>query len=713
MRAPSTSNTVRVALVLAIGLICGLGAPAGAAESLALKRVMLSTGGVGYFEHEARVTGDAVLDLDIRLDQVDDVLKSIVVYDATGKVGTIDLPGREPLAEAFRDLPFGKAALRSPAALLQALQGAVVSVTGPRQISGRVLSITRETVTLPKTGAVSTQHRVTLHTEKGLESFLLEESQSVRLTDATLQGQVNAALAAIARHRVADRRRIAIWVTGRGARTVRVAYVVQTPLWKTSYRLTLDRDATAKTGHLQGWAVVENMTGHDWKDVGLALVSGNPVTFRQAIYQAYYVQRPEVPVEVLGRILPRPDTGTVAGQEAASASGAPGRGQPRERLKRAEKRAAGKSRSGALLRSTPPAIGGGYQSGAVAPGLADADLAAPPVARPALLAGARESATQVVFRVPGPISVASGHSFVVPIADTRVAAVRVSLYQPRTHADHPVAAAQLTNDSPSGLPGGVLTLYERDAKSGAVAYLGDAQLRTLPPKDMRMVGFALDEKIRVERESKSSSTLIKGRISQGVFSHTVVSRRTTLYRIKGVQGAPRRLIIEHPRYPGWNLPKQTNIKVELAKGAYRIALDLKPGEDRAISVVTNRPRAETLALTALGASRIRAYASSDSLSETIRDAFKRMGGLMAEIERHKNDVRTAEKKKKDIFDDQRRIRDNMRRVNNRGQLYLRYVKKLDSQENSLQALEDRLEAARAAQRKAEKALADYMAGLDI
>ena len=700
------------ALFLALALILSIGNPAMAAETLALKRVMLSTGGVGYFEHEARVADDAELVLDVRLDQVDDVLKSIVVYDATGKVGTIALPGREPLAEAFRDLPFGEAALGSPAALLQALKGARVSVTGPRRIIGRVLSITRETVTHPKTGAVSTQHRVTLNTDKGLESFLLEEAQSVGLTDATLQAQVNAALNAIARHRVADRRRIAIKVTGNGTRAVRVAYVVQTPLWKTSYRLTLERDAKAKTGHLQGWAVVENMTGRDWKDVRLSLVSGNPVTFRQAIYQAYYVQRPEVPVEVLGRILPRPDTGAVAKEEAASGTRAPGRGQPRDRLRRAEKRAAGKSRSPVLRQSAPAALGGGYKSGAVAPSLADA-AAPPPMARPALVAGARESATQVVFRVPSPVSIASGHSLVVPIADRRIPAVRVSLYQPRTHADHPVASAQLTNDSENGLPGGVLTLYERDGKRGAVAYLGDAQLRTLPPREKRMVGFALDEKTRVERELKSASTLTEGRISRGLFRHTVVSKRTTLYRIKGVRGAPRQLIIEHPRSPGWNLPKQSKLKVVLAKGVYRIALDLKPGEDRAISVVTSRPRKETIGLAGLSVGRIRAYASSDTLSQPIRDAFKRMNRLMAEIARHKKDVQATDRKKKEIFADQGRIRDNMRRVNNRSQLYQRYVKKLDSQENSLQALEDRLDAARAAQRKAEKALAEYISGLAI
>ena len=74
------------------------------AQDLALKRVMLSSGGMGYFEYEASVEGDATLRLTVSLEQVDDVLKSLVVYDDKGGVGGLSIPGREPLAQAFKDL---------------------------------------------------------------------------------------------------------------------------------------------------------------------------------------------------------------------------------------------------------------------------------------------------------------------------------------------------------------------------------------------------------------------------------------------------------------------------------------------------------------------------------------------------------------------------------------------------------------------------------
>ena len=73
-------------------------------------------------------------------------------------------------------------------------------------------------------------------------------------------------------------------------------------MWKASYRLTLPGDPSAPKAALQGWATVENLSGQDWKDVELTLVSGRPVAFHQALYEAYYVTRPEVPVEVADRL---------------------------------------------------------------------------------------------------------------------------------------------------------------------------------------------------------------------------------------------------------------------------------------------------------------------------------------------------------------------------------------------------------------------------
>ena len=118
----------------------GASAAPGDPTDLALRRVLLSSGGVGYFEYEATLDGAADLHLSVRRDQVDDVLKSLVISDDVGKLGQVSLPGKEPVSEAFRDLPLSEETLASPSALLSALRGAEVRV----ETAGSVLIGLRE-----------------------------------------------------------------------------------------------------------------------------------------------------------------------------------------------------------------------------------------------------------------------------------------------------------------------------------------------------------------------------------------------------------------------------------------------------------------------------------------------------------------------------------------------------------------------------------------
>src|SRR5437762_10655249 len=124
---------------LAAPIVLLVAGSASAAE-LSLKRVVLSTGGVGYFEYEAEAQGDASLSLDVALDQVDDVLKSLVVYDAGGTVGEIILPGREPQAKILSGTPFEGAA-NSLADLLNKLLGGELRIARTAPVTGRLVHV--------------------------------------------------------------------------------------------------------------------------------------------------------------------------------------------------------------------------------------------------------------------------------------------------------------------------------------------------------------------------------------------------------------------------------------------------------------------------------------------------------------------------------------------------------------------------------------------
>ena len=66
---------------------------------------------------------------------------------------------------------------------------------------------------------------------------------------------------ALATNHDSQKKTVSITFDGTGNRQARVAYLTETPVWKTTYRLVLDED---KAPYLQGWAIVENQTSQDW-----------------------------------------------------------------------------------------------------------------------------------------------------------------------------------------------------------------------------------------------------------------------------------------------------------------------------------------------------------------------------------------------------------------------------------------------------------------
>src|SRR5205814_7613890 len=72
-----------------------------------------------------------------------------------------------------------------------------------------------------------------------------------------------------------------------------VSYISEVPVWKRTYRSLLSEKPNEKP-LLQGWAIVDNTIGEDWKDVQLSLVAGAPQSFIQNISQPFYARRPVI-----------------------------------------------------------------------------------------------------------------------------------------------------------------------------------------------------------------------------------------------------------------------------------------------------------------------------------------------------------------------------------------------------------------------------------
>ncbi len=652
------------------------------AQDLALKRVMLSSGGMGYFEYEATIDGDATLKLTVSLQQVDDVLKSLVVYDDKGEVGGLSLPGREPLAQTFKDLPFDQDSLGSPGELLATLKGAQITVGGSRAISGRIVSVQDETVSLGEGKGTTTRTRVTVFTDRGLQQFILEDAENLQFADPALRDKVGQALIAIQGNRAKDARTIELSARGQGKRTVRVAYIVEAPVWKASYRLTLGGDPAAARSALQGWATIENLSGQNWRDIELTLVSGRPVAFRQALYNAYYVTRPEVPVEVAGRLMPGVDRGGVQGsQPKASTMPVPSPTPYRSQQER----------------STAPAM-------------------APPPPPPAVAVaadqiGATDAATQVVFKFPRAVSVDNGRTLSIPIIDRQVPAQRLALYQAEIAARNPLAAIRLTNDGESGLPPGLITIYERDT-AGNAAYVGDARLSGFLVGETRLLAYALDEKITIERDASQADRLATGTISQGVLKLSRIVRQTTLYRVRGPAKEPRQLVVVQRRLAAWTLAKPDSKGIDISEGNYRIPFALPGGDQtQTFEVVQEQTQQQELRLIDGSADQIRLYAQAREFDAKTRDALTKVLQLQQGVAEAQGKVTQADAERQRIVQEQARLRDNLARLPANSDLQRRYLATLDKQESELEALAKRRIEAENGVETARDALRSYVAQL--
>jgi hypothetical protein len=660
-------------LLLAILLIAAT--PAFAAD-LTLKRVMLSSAGVGYFEYEAEVDGSATLGLDVPLDQVDDVLTSLVVYDSSGGVGAVELPGRDNTRAEFGNLPFGPAALNSPITYLNSLQGVEINVQGPRPMTGRIMHADRVTETLPGPPPVTVERtRVTLMGAAGVQQFVLEDAESVQLTDPALRARIGSALESLRREASLSMRHITLHSDGTGHRTVRVGYVAVAPLWKASYRLVLP----AKDGdpaRLQGWAVLENQSGSDWNGVALTLQYGNPVTFHQAIYRAYYVQRPEVPVEVLGRILPDVDTRARAAELAKSAPA-----------------------GAAAFAPAPPA-----------PAPMVAQARAMPMAQPSEQVQAAEGVEETVFQLPNPVELAAGHTANVPIIDQALPAERLDLAI--GNDAHPLSAIRITNNTGASLPAGVLTLYDT---SSAATFAGDARLGGLPVGESRLLSFAQDLRTTVERESSGETTLASLTAARGVLHITMRQREVLHVTLTAPTDAARRVLVEIPKDGDRTLTIEGGpiAGTEETANAWRVPVSLKPGEVRKLTAYIDRLQSEDTTLLADDAAVVVTLLNQQSLTPAARTALLQLASLRQDEADKRAALEQLKAQQTAIEQDEDRIRKNLEVVPANDALHARLTRALDADETRLDQLRTAIEQATAVADKAHQALADAAASLKL
>lgn len=652
------------------------------AADLVLKRAVLGTGGVGYFEYAAEVDGKETLTLRARLDQVDDILKSVLILDPAG-TASATLPGKAGADEAFASLPFAKSDLDNMPALISALKGAEIRLAGPRKIEGRIASVQSETVT-GKDGGTMTRTRVSVFSGASIEQFILEEAEGLEFTDTRLGEQVESALKALRTAQDRSGRDITIQLAAGGKRTVRIGYVAEAPVWKAAYRLTLPKTGEDKA-RLQGWVVLENMTGNPWKDVAVTLSSASPVTFRQALYDPYYVARQVIAPPVSRTALPRTDQGqnVVAQTEASGGAAydlapAPPVAAAAPRLSRSQSKLSGST----------------------------AELSVDMAQQQEPGSASEENAAGASFTLSLPVSVGSGESLTIPFVDLKVPSQAVAWYQ---GARNPWQALTLTNDSATSLPAGSATIYE--ATDAGPLFSGESQFPLLPAGDFRLIGFGADQKVLVDSESGSASAITKIKVVDGSLNIESRLQQTTTYRVKNGSPDLRHMVVEQPRMADWTLVEPKPEQATLAGESYRLRFDVEAGQSKQYKVTLERPVLEAIDIAEVTGERIQALMIAPGLDAgtkarlaTVAEAARASDEAQAETSR-------LEEQREGITADQDRLRENLKSAPQGSDLARLYSQKMLGQEKALDQLDAAIKEARARYEAARKVLGDRVRAL--
>ncbi|HYM88074.1 MAG TPA: hypothetical protein VES92_03070, partial [Nitrospiraceae bacterium] len=411
--------------------------------ALPLSKIVLYSSGVGYFQHDGTVNDRTQLDLRLHANQINDMLKSLVVQDfGGGRVSTVTYGSRDPVTKTLGSFGINLNGNPTLGQILTQVRGEPVEVTAPNPIVGTLLGVEKKTESIGE----GSQHRVieqeyiTLLTEDGFHSLSLANVQRIKLTNPALNTELQQALAALAANHDAQKKTVSITFDGTGSRQARVAYLTETPVWKTTYRLVLDED---KAPYLQGWAIVENQTQQDWRNVKLSLVSGRPISFTMDLYQPLYNPRPLVQPELYANL--KPQTYGDAMDELKAVASPPARSDmKKEHLlgKLAQGFAGGRANAPAAS-----AVAAEMEMGSLEEGVAP-------------MAMAEDKGELFEYRIDQPVTLAKHTSALLPIIGQTLQGQKVSLYNQSVNAKHPLNGYRLKNTSSLHLMQGPITLFD-------------------------------------------------------------------------------------------------------------------------------------------------------------------------------------------------------------------------------------------------------------
>jgi archaellum component FlaC len=663
---------------------------------LPVTRVILYKNGVGYFEHAGRVRDNQDVNVDFTTAQLNDVLKSLTVLDlGNGRITGVSYNSNAPLERRLGSLHLAVGENPTTAQFLDALRGARLEVrSGSESASGRLLSIDEREIPIKGDQKVSID-QISIVSDSGeVRVFDLTPSTSVRVAEKDVNDEVGKYLGLVASTRDQDVRRMTISTAGVGERNLLVSYISEVPVWKSTYRIVIPNEGKPL---LQGWAIVDNTVGEDWKNVELSLVAGAPQSFVQELSQPYYARRPVVPLPENAMITPqtheatmeaqtdvvngqltmptRIPTGVVGGVPGGIPGGQMGgvigvaSGAPMAQKAIGSGSGGGMGTGGGIYR---PSAGNSKQ-------WLNEDLDHLEAATTA--APTRDLGDLFEYKLQDHVTIRKNQSALVPILQARIDAEKVSVWNPSQSSV--LRALWLDNTSALTFDGGSFNVLEGDA------FAGEGLMDPIKPGEKRLLSYAADLGVLVDSKQKAENQRVtKVVIAHGSMMQSTEEREERTYTIRNRESASRTVVIEHPARPGWKLTDDAK-PAESSASFHRFRLAVEPKKTETLTVKEYRPITNNYALSNVTDDQIKYFAAQKMINAEIDQALRKVmsqknsiAALDAEVASHKSKI-------SGITEDQQRVRENMKALKGSVEekaLLARYVRELNDQEDRVQSL---------------------------
>lgn len=628
---------------------------------LPVTNVTLYTAGLAWMVHETEITDKEVLYFPVEQNDINDILKSLVVEDlGGGTIDSINFDSSDPLAVVLSDLRVNPAGSPALFDFLLRTQGEQVSVTTSEgTFSGRILSVEEQL------SDESRQIVLNLMNQIGIKSVNISSMKNLQFNDVVLQSELLSALDLISRSRVKSSRLLKLSFIGSGTRKIRLSYIRSVPLWKTSYRINLDEKGIPR---LEGWALVQNTGSLDWDNVTLSFVAGRPNAFTMDLATPRYVPRKEIQTATAAPLGPTEyDRGLAPSAEKAYKS---------------ESYSGGISESLMLMENDSSSY----------------ELSYAPLPVETRATGTR-SGNFYRYTVNLPVTVDGRSSAMIPILTQGEIGDSLAVYDPAY--DLVFKGIRLNNETQAHWAAGPATITE------GRYYAGDALLPEMIPGASRLITYAVHGSLNVDSLMESEPQRIESlRIVDGLLYRSDKIKRSTKYIIEGEE---KELLLIHRKEGGWTLLDHPEIAEE-TQGEYRFKLT---DWNKPVTVSEEYIISQQYSLNGLRINDINLYLQWGAISREMKKAFQEIAALLQHIEDIRSEISNLSGRVSRLERDQNRVRENMKVLDGESDLYKQYARQLSDQESEIQQLNKDLNERQTNMVDADKRLRDYMRNLDV